>query len=129
MQVHDFDGVTTIFDETELLTRLNSVRCGDYGACILSHDNREHPALFLHVNGKLAYLHFFPAEKHPGYQPRNMTPENCPAEVHFLQTTCDEASSIDMPDYTIVSDEIAYYAAIEFFHSAALPPSVEWFEL
>ena len=77
--------------------------------------------LSVQINGTIAYLHYFPAEKHPGYQSRDMTPDGCPADVHFLQPDGGEADSFDMPDYTLVAVDAAYVAAVEFFHSPALP--------
>ena len=29
---------------------------------------KKYPAMILHINGDRAYLHFVPAEKHPGFQ-------------------------------------------------------------
>ena len=129
MQIDDFDGnAITVNTETELLARLRYVRRGRYGAFFLYHAAR-FPALSVQINGEIAYLHYFPVETHPGYQPRDLTPDGCPAEVHFLQPDGSEAESFDMPDYAIVAADAAYVAAIEFFNSRALPPSISWLEL
>ena len=78
--------------EAELLARLRSVRRGRYGAFFLYHVVR-HPFLSIQFNGDIAYLHYFPSENHPGFQPRGVTPENCSEHVHFLQTDGGEADS------------------------------------
>jgi len=95
---------------------------------MLSHED-DYPALSVQLNHDIAYLHYFSKEDHPGYQPRGMTPKGCTGDYHFLQTNNCEADSFDMPDYTLVSAETAYLAAIEFFHAAVLPESVAWTEL
>ena len=128
MQLYDFDGSVIISNEGDLLTRLKSVRRGNYGAFELSHEN-DFPALFVEFNRNIAYMHYFPAEEHPGYQPKDMTPDGCPNVVHFLPIKGSEADSIDMPDYALVSAETAYAVAVEFFRSPDLPRSVSWFEL
>ncbi len=128
MQLHDFDGSVAISTEDDLLALLKTNRRGDYGAFILSH-TENYPALFVHLNRDVAYLHYCPVDRHPGYQPHDMTPDGCPENVHFLQTEGSEADSIDMPDYALVSAATAYDAAVEFFRSSALPQTISWIEL
>jgi hypothetical protein len=128
MQLEDFDGHTAIDTEDVLLTRLRSVRRGVYGAFMLSHADL-YPALSVQLNHDFAYLHYFPGEDHPGYQPRGMTPNGCTGDYRFLLTNNCEADSFDMPAYTLVSAQAAYAAAIDFFRAPVLPNSVTWFEL
>ena len=85
--------------------------------------------LGIYINGNIAYLHYSTSEDLPGYQPQDMMPAECPSEVHFLQPDGGEGGSIDMPDFTLVGVEAAYVAAVEFFLSPRLPPSISWFEL
>lgn len=124
----DFEGGTKITNEDSLLSRLTTVRFGQFGAFVLNHANT-YPALFVHLNLAIAYLHFFPADGHAGYQPTEMTPHVCPETVHFLQTSRTEADSFDMPDSTLVDADTAYQAAIEFFRFPKLPSSITWAEL
>jgi hypothetical protein len=129
MYVDDFDcNANLVTTEADLLARLRTVRRGLYGAFFLYHEH-PHPMLSVQFNGDVAYLHFFPSDDHPGYQPCRMTPDGCDGDVHFLQTNGTEADSFDMPNDTLVSADDAYVAAAEFFRSADLPPSVSWFEL
>jgi len=81
------------------------------------------------LNKDIAYLHYFPPEKHPGYQPYDMNSDDCTGDIHFGQTDGSEGGSFDMPDYTLVSADTAYNAVIEFFRSSDLPQSISWFEL
>ncbi len=129
MHIEDFRASIEVFSEEALLDRLKTVRRGHLGAFILSHNNRS-PTLFVHLNGHVAYLHYFVSEEgHPGFQPRNMSPDKCPECVDFLQVNGEEADSITMPRDTLISDNAAYSAAIEFFRSSDLPKSVSWVEL
>jgi hypothetical protein len=128
MNIDDFDKTgLVILTPADLRKRLQSVRRGRYGAFHLYHDY--YPMLGVYINDTIAYLHYFPSEDHPGFQPHDMTPDGCPSDVHFLQTDGSEADSIDAPDSTLVSVDAAYAAAVEFFHLATLPPSISWFEL
>ena len=129
MYVDDFErNADTVDTEAELLTRLRTVRRGDYGAFFLYH-TEPHPTLSVQFNRDIAYLHYFPSDDHPGYQPCQMTPDGCDGDVHFLQTDGSEANSFDVSSDALVSADVAYIAAIEFLRSAELPPSVSWFEL
>ena len=125
MNVHDFDGGVTVENEDELLLRLQLVRNGEQGAFLLHHD-KDYPALAVHLNGNVAYLHYYPAAHHAGYQAQDMSPANCAKKMKFLQVDGGEANAFHMPDYTLVSDETAFAAAIEFFRRAEIPLSISW---
>src|SRR5262245_14281004 len=87
MYVHDLDGWAQIDRPEDLLSRLRSVRKGPYGAFILSHDDIG-PSLWIHINGNVAYLHFFlesQSTSHPGFQAWGMFPEGCEDRVRFVQ--------------------------------------------
>ena len=129
MRLDDFErNANAITTEGELISRLQTVRRGEYGAFFLYHEEL-FPMLSIQFNGDLAYLHYFPSEDHPGYQPCRMTPDDCESDVHFIQLDGDEANSFDMPRETLVSVEAAYAAATAFLHKTALPASVSWLEL
>lgn len=128
MILTDFDGEHCILTEAELLCRLRSVRRGAYGAFILQHD-ADVPSLWVQFNSNIAYLHFFPEDDHPGLCSTGKTPEGCEGSFHFLQVNNSEADSFDMDSFAIMNADDAYTAAIEFFHSATAPPSIEWIEL
>jgi hypothetical protein len=129
MEIEDLAGRVSVDRDDELEHRLRSVRRGDYGAAILSHDDRV--SLWIHINNSFAYLHFFPDNtgRHLGFQPTGMSPENCDKDVHFLQIDGGEADSITMPCSTVVPVAVAYIAAREFLHDPVLPPSILWSEL
>jgi hypothetical protein len=130
MHIDDFDGRTTVHDSSKLVAHLASVRRGPYGAFILSHTD-DGPSLWVHINGDVAYLHFFPDNSgdHAGFQATDMTPPKCDEEVHFLQTDGGEGASFDMWRGALVPVVVAYEAASEFLAAPARPPRVIWAEL
>jgi hypothetical protein len=128
MHVEDFKGRVSVSLENELTHRLQSVRDGDYGAFILSHQD-EGPNLWVHVNKEVAYLHYFPHGRHPGFQAWGMTPSGVEDYVRFRQVGDVEADAVNMPGETVVPIETAYKAAVEFFNNPDLPKSVRWTEL
>ena len=133
MEVYDLEGRVDVDCDKDLIHRLRSVRRGKYAAIILCHDGRDNnqPSLYIHINGDLAYLHYFPdnQRQHPGFQAKGMMAGDCEDEVRFLMTSGTEADSITMPRETLVPVEAAYKAAEEFLRKPALPPSVSWSEL
>jgi hypothetical protein len=130
MYVEDLKDRIYVDRPEDLIDRLRSVRKGRYGAFFLSHDDSG-PSLSIHINGGVAYVHFFPDNlgRHPGFQPVGMSPIDCEESVHFLQTDGGEADSLTMPKQTLVSLEVAYRAATEFLNSPVLPASIRWLEL
>ena len=131
MYVHDLEGLVQIDRPEDLLSRLRSVRKGPYGAFILSNDDIG-PSLWIHINGNVAYLHFFlesQSTNHPGFQAWSMVPEGCEERVHFVQIDGGEGASITMPKQTLVSLEAAYKAATEFLNIPTAPSSIRWSKL
>jgi hypothetical protein len=130
MHIDDFDGRTTVDDPATLVAHLASARKGPYGAFILSHSD-DGASLWVHVNGGLAYLHYFPdsSGNRPGFQPAGMTPPDCDEDVHFIQTDGGEGGSFDMWRGALVPVDVAYKAASEFFATPARPSCVTWTEL
>ena len=129
IQIHDFNGTIETDDVSILRERLKTVRRGKYGAFYVSTASSEFPYLSIHINGGLAYVHYFTGKDHPGYQPTGMNPDEQYIDVHFLNMDGLEAGAIDMPDNTLVSSEIAIQAACEFLKSGARPEFIKWTEL
>ena len=129
MDVQDFDGITNVSSEDELLAKLSCCRRDGFGAFQLFGENQT--SLEIGFNGDLAFLYFFPDSEgiHTGYEPVGMTPPNCPQTVFVYQTSGDKADGFEIPSDYIVSADIAYSAAVEYFECQVLPPSVSWFEL
>jgi hypothetical protein len=111
----------------ELLSRLRSARDGKYGCLVLWHGDG-FPALSVHFNEDVAYIHYFVRDRHAGFQASGMTPRGCPEIVHFHGL--DGASdAFDMTSAACLEPDAAIGAAIEFLRSSARPPSITWVEL
>jgi hypothetical protein len=130
MKIRDMSG--TVFDvanssdvERILLKRYDR----GVNAFWLHHEPRQVPSLLILVNNQLAKLDYFPDEKdHPGYHSIGRVPSP-PADgttVFFMNNPKEEEH---VYNGAIVPFRDALAAAKEFLVSAALPPSIEWFEL
>jgi hypothetical protein len=105
----------------ELKQLLQSTRNGDFGEFWLGSET--FPALAIHINGNFAYLHFFPADGHPGFQPVGDAKGE---DVKFQQEGQGEFS---MRREFVVPIEQAYQAAAEFFTAPQPPSCIKWIEL
>ena len=130
MLIADFNGQHKVETLDQMLNSLRTIRKDGYGAFILAHDS-DGPMLWIHINGVLAYVHFFPDGhgNHPGSQPWGMTPVDCPESVRFYLTDGTEGGSIDVRDCEICSTNDAYAAAADFYSASVQPKSIKWTEL
>jgi hypothetical protein len=128
LRIDDMQGELRVEGREDLLRRLRSVRRGDYGAFMLTHEHEESDrGLFIMINKDVAHL-YFTLDEYAGqdsFQPIGMTPPGCPEQVHFLQTTCTEAD-FDIEKELLVSTDVAYGAAAEFLESPNPPLCVRW---
>ena len=105
--------------EEELLHILKSSRDGDLAEFWLGETGL-FPALVVHTNRELAYLHYFLENGHPGFQP--VGNHKFSGQVKFL-------NEISVSRAVVVGVEQAYQAAVEFFNCQSLPDCIEWCEL
>ena len=106
----------------ELYQILHGHRDGDFREFWLG--GQGFPAMAIHIHGDLAYLHFFPADKHPGFQPiGNLGPGN---DITFKQKGQGDFS---VPRTFVVTIGQAYQAAAEFFTTLQRPGCIQWTEL
>lgn len=127
MQIIDIDGTHSVFTANDLIVRLQSAQCGDDAAFVLSHEGPE--SLSIHINRFTAYLWYNPGEnQHAGYVPDGHWTGEC-SERRFQLVSEFPADCISVPWQRLVPVELAIRAAVDFFHSSALPPSVKWLEL
>ena len=128
MKIHDLSGAIELSDVSQIADRLRSVRNGTHGVCYIAGD-ANYPYVAVHFNGDVAYLHYFPSDDHPGFQPFGMTPANCADSVHFLNIDGLDGGAFDMPASTLVDANTAVSAVLEFVANQVMPESVNWFEL
>ena len=128
MRIQDFDGTLESDDIEAVIERIRNKRRARYGAFHICA-REEYPYLALHLNGDVAYLHYFPSDGHPGFQPTVPDGTDVVADVHFLNLDGTESGAFDMPRSTLISVDDAVTAVREFARDSEPPPSIEWFEL
>jgi hypothetical protein len=106
----------------ELQHLLRTSRSGVFGEFWIGE--KEQPTLAIHTNADLAYLHYFPAGRHPGFQA--VGDVGVGDDVLFKQAG---QADIIMPRAVVISTEQAYRAAADFFTSRSLPSCIKWSEL
>jgi Immunity protein Imm1 len=93
----------------------------------LSHDDQPYPFLGVLVKGDLAYVHYFPEDRHAGHRSLGNLPGLDPEGLTTFYL--DEGTPQEILNDGIVLFEKALAAAKEFHQSPALPRSIEWQEL
>jgi hypothetical protein len=122
MNISGTCGNKVVNSSDELTDILRNSRKEGFGEFQISE--KRYPAMLIHINGSLAYLHFFTADKHPGFQAiGDITAHE---EVTFRQ---EGHGDFSMPRAVVVTADKAYQAAAEFFASRRLPGCAEWMEL
>jgi hypothetical protein len=58
-----------------------------------------------------------------------MTPPGSPSSMFFLQTDGTTGNGFDISADYLVSSEVAYAAAAEYFQEQVLPLAITWLEL
>jgi hypothetical protein len=130
VKLYDLDGECRVSSEGELLARLRSVRHGADGAFILDHGEPDDgPSLWVHIRGDVAHVHYFPGGRQTDYAPDGMWPNGLTETVQFRLVGGSAGDTISVPPWQLVPADVAYRAAVEFFHSPAPPACVSWMEL
>lgn len=127
MKIEDFGGISECLDINDLENGLNKRYRSDVNEFWLYGKNR-YPCLAIMVNNQNAYLHYFPKDKHPGFQSVGIDTNLKSGELSFFYTnSIDE--EIAVANDAVVSFSTAIIAAKEFFSSMGMPNSIKWFEL
>jgi hypothetical protein len=128
MRIFDLDGTLETDDLAAVEDRLRSVRQGSYGACYVAGES-DYPYIAVHFNDEAAYLHYFPADGHPGFQAADMTPDGVADTTRFVNIDGLEGSAFGIPPSAIVDSKTAIAAVLDFVAQQVLPTSIEWCEL
>jgi hypothetical protein len=94
----------------------------------LRPDNANFPALTILVLGAVAAIHYFPADRHPGFQSvgkLNMT--DAKGTITFRPSGTGEPVEIAIE--AVISKASAVLVAKEFSNGYMLPACIEWLEL
>jgi hypothetical protein len=127
MWVEDFEGGLDITTPQGLEAAL-SRRYGDgRNSFWLAHEAGKFPAINIMVRGELAYVHYFPMERHAGFASVAKVPSLRPDEtsIFFLYPT----EKVWAPNEALIPFSEALKAAQEFAISNTMPKCIAWFKL
>jgi hypothetical protein len=130
MRIQDFQTVCQANTEEEIeaaLSKRYDERGKRVNALWLSHDHDKHPAMYVLVNGDLSSLHFFTAEREPGFESdggENRLPPG--GLTTFYMGTRQEQPIMNE---AVLPFRLAVEAAKEFGKTRKLPTCVKWFAL
>ncbi len=127
MRIQDYDTVWDVTEPAEIEAALRKRHGAGRNAFWLSHGNNEFPTINIMVNGDLAYIHYLPERRHPGFSSIGMAPSlKSGEESVFFPSSSNEPLGIMNEQVVGFSD--AMKVAQEFAFSAAMPKSIRWFE-
>jgi hypothetical protein len=125
MKIEDFDSVQDLSTPLEIETALGKRHDSGLNSFWLSHGAERFPAINIMINGDLAYVHYFPEERHPGYAsvggPPNLTREGI---TNFFPHPSDEP--FDIRNDAVVPFSKALKVAQEFAASKGMPKCIAW---
>lgn len=124
MKVEHFGGAVDVADSTAL-DRVLDARYGNEVNEFIMGGQETYPYLSILVRGSAAYLHFFPAEGHPGFA----SVGNASAqgdETFYVNTPTEE---IWVAASAVVPFDRAREAAQEYLRTGTMPRTVRWLEL
>jgi hypothetical protein len=117
-------------DDLQTLAEVLSWRDDRGGAILwLTPDDARHPAMALRISERVADVHYFPCEGHPGF--RCLGGDGLPAggTTRMVYQGADPTTGEDTPNEFVVPAELAAAVAAEFFRSQQMSAAVSWFEL
>jgi hypothetical protein len=128
MRIQDYDTVWDATSPAEIEAALRTRHGAGRNAFWLSDGSKEFPAINIMVIGELAYVHYFPARRNPGFASIGAVPGLKPGEeTEFFPDDTDEP--LEIMNEAVVRFSDALKAAQEFGISAAMPNCIQWSEL
>ena len=92
-------------------------------------DDKEYPVFGIRASGDVADVHYLPGDDHPGFRCIGSGGLSVEGMTTLVFEGCQPWSGEETMTMFIVPFETALSTAKEFFSSARMPESVEWFEL
>jgi hypothetical protein len=127
MWVEEFEGGVDITTPQDLETALTK-RYGDgRNSFWLAHEAGKFPAINIMVRGELAYVHYFPVERHAGFASvaKVAGPRPNETSIFFLYPT----EKVWVLNSALIPFSEALKVAQEFATSNTMPRCIEWFAL
>jgi len=126
MEIHNAGKIVSVTTNTEIKSVLLGRQTEDPREVWLSHGKQKYPTVNIVLMGERACLHYFPRERHPGFQSiGNRRDLVLGATTVFLVP----GNSIEIPNESIVTITSCLAVAEEFLLSTELPKAIGWKEL
>jgi hypothetical protein len=128
MRIEDYDAVRDVASPLDIEAALRKNDGTRRNAFWLSHESNKYPAINILVRGDLAYVHYFPKHRHPGFASIGTVPGLSPGgDTSFYPSDSNE--TLEILNDAVVRFEDALRVAQEFAVSPTLPKSIQWLEL
>jgi Immunity protein Imm1 len=128
MRIEDYHTACDIASRAEIEALLRRRYRAGRNAFWLCHGDRRFPAINIMVTGDLAYVHYFPKERHPGFASvGDVLGLRSGDETDFFLSSSNEPLGIANDAVVRFSDAVR--VAQEFATSPELPKCIEWSEL
>ena len=127
MRIQDCDTIWDVANPAEIEAALRTRHGVGRHAFRLSHGPKRFPAINIMVIGELAYVHYFPVRRNPGFASTGSVPGLKSGE----ETVCfpdDTNQPLGIVNEAVVRFSDALKAAQEFAISAAMPNCIQWSE-
>ena len=127
MRIEDYDFVCEAATSQEIEVALSRRHGNGMNSFWLTDGNNDFPYINILAKGDVAYVHYFPEERHPGFASAAKVPVDKPHEtgVFFLYPT----EKVWILNGEVIPFSDALKAAKEFAITTAMPKSIQWFEL
>ena len=127
MRIEDYDSECEVTDPAGVDAALSKRQGDGLNSFWLSHEPEEFPVINILVKGDLAYVHYFPKDRHPGFASAAKEPGPRPNETSIFFEYPTEKMWVLNSALIPFSD--ALKAAREFALSATRPSCIQWSEL
>jgi hypothetical protein len=125
MKIEDFDATQDLSTPLEIQAALSKRSGAGLASFWLTHGGERFPMINIMINGDLAYVHYFPEDRHPGYASAGALPQLPPDGItHFFQHPTDEP--FDIMNNAVVRASEALKVAQEFAVSKGMPKCIPW---
>lgn len=128
MRIEDYNTVWNVTSPADVEVALTIRHGAGRNAFWLSHGSDKSPAINIMVRGDLAYVHYFPKDRHPGFASIGTVPSlSLGGDTSFFPDNTEE--TFEILNEAVVQFADALKVAQEFAVSPELPKSIQWSEL
>jgi hypothetical protein len=124
MRIEDFDSERDVTRPEDITAALSKRDGRGINSFWLSHGAEKFPAINIMVKGELAYVHYFPKHRHPGYASvaKTLGPRPNETSIFFL----DPTEKVWVMNRELIPFSDALKVAQEFAISTAMPKCIRW---